>query len=553
MKGKWIFPSTCGGEKQGLNNTGIEQFRDNPIRSLAREICQNSLDAARAYPVTVSFNTFELKKEEFPNHSDFFAILNSCREFKRDNKDAKDFFDKAIRLFEKDKISFLRISDFSTTGLNEDNWSKLVEESGESNKGTDKSGSFGIGKHAPFACSALRTVFYSSYDMDGVKRSKGVSRLTSHVIGMHDDGTEDISQGTGYYGVQEKHSINNFNTLLELDPDFKRHEFGTDVYVAGFDVDYDKSEILYSIESEIIDGFLMAIWENKLRIEINGRIIDKNSLTDDNVKREISSFLNKTTLLNLDLLADKNLAWENLNVDIGNVNIGSLKVAVQIKEEDVKGINNISMIRSSGMKIFDKANLCPLYRFTGLCIVEGEELNKKLRKLENASHNKWTPDRDNKAASQLLLNTIFDLLKQHLKKYASQEEIEEIDVAGASDYIPDVDSINGKKKKIIAIGFSKITDIKVNTYTKVESNSHLETNDPGEDIRGKVIDEGTIDETGNGYEARLKKGDNSSSGIKQPQSVGKNGDGNNNINQQRNVKSKQIRIFKINPREEREL
>ena len=41
MEGKWIFPSTGGGEKQGLNNTGIEEFKDDPIKSLAREICQN--------------------------------------------------------------------------------------------------------------------------------------------------------------------------------------------------------------------------------------------------------------------------------------------------------------------------------------------------------------------------------------------------------------------------------------------------------------------------------------------------------------------------------
>ena len=38
MRGNWIFPSTDGGEVQGLNNTGIEQFSDNAIRSLAREI-----------------------------------------------------------------------------------------------------------------------------------------------------------------------------------------------------------------------------------------------------------------------------------------------------------------------------------------------------------------------------------------------------------------------------------------------------------------------------------------------------------------------------------
>ena len=46
MSIKWYFPSTGGGRKAGLNDSGIETFKDKPIRSLAREICQNSLDAA---------------------------------------------------------------------------------------------------------------------------------------------------------------------------------------------------------------------------------------------------------------------------------------------------------------------------------------------------------------------------------------------------------------------------------------------------------------------------------------------------------------------------
>ena len=76
MEGKWIFPSTGGGERQGLNNTGIEQFKDNPIKSLAREICQNSLDAAEHYPVTVEFKTFEIKRESFPCYLEFNEIYS---------------------------------------------------------------------------------------------------------------------------------------------------------------------------------------------------------------------------------------------------------------------------------------------------------------------------------------------------------------------------------------------------------------------------------------------------------------------------------------------
>ena len=104
---EWIFPSTNGGEKQGLNNTGIEQFKDNSIASLARELCQNSLDAGEKSPVIVEFKTFSLNRKDFPNSQQFSDILNNCRDFKKDNKTAKDFFDQAIKIFNKEQISFL--------------------------------------------------------------------------------------------------------------------------------------------------------------------------------------------------------------------------------------------------------------------------------------------------------------------------------------------------------------------------------------------------------------------------------------------------------------
>lgn len=546
MEGKWIFPSTGGGEKQGLNNTGIEEFKDDPIKSLAREICQNSLDAAENYPVTVEFNTFDLAKNKFPNSEEFLKILNDCRDFKINNKDAKDFFDKAIKLFNRENISFLRISDFSTTGLCENNWSELVEESGESNKSAGQSGSKGIGKHAPFACSELRTVFYSSFDKYGVKRSKGVSRLTSHVIGKHDDGTDDVSQGTGYFGIRERHQIKCFDDLLNLDPRFERHEHGTDVYVAGFGDGYGTSEILYTIEAAIIDSFLMAIWDKRLCIKINGKIINKDTIFNENFRREISPYLkNSATMLNMEMLI-KGIQWSSLDVVIGGESMGQLKVAIDVREDTPKGINKVAMIRSSGMKIFDKTDLCPMCRFSGMCIIEGQELNDFLRKLESAQHNRWSPDRNNRKISEMVLNSMYDMLKQHINKLSAQEDVPETDVLGAGDYLPDIDQIEGSDRKIKSIGYSRITTIKIRQKTKVESNTHMETDESGDDLSGNVKGSGTVDENGEGYEARLKNGKKKGhNGFKKPEQVGRAGDGDTVINQNTTVKSKQIRIFSV--------
>src|SRR5579862_2510684 len=42
----WNFPANDDGQENGLNDPGIETFKDHPLTSLAREVLQNSSDAA---------------------------------------------------------------------------------------------------------------------------------------------------------------------------------------------------------------------------------------------------------------------------------------------------------------------------------------------------------------------------------------------------------------------------------------------------------------------------------------------------------------------------
>ena len=56
-------------------------------------------------------------------------------------------------------------------------WCNLTKSQGASDKSGSNGGSFGIGKFAPYACSAFRTVFYSTLDRDGISAYQGVARL----------------------------------------------------------------------------------------------------------------------------------------------------------------------------------------------------------------------------------------------------------------------------------------------------------------------------------------------------------------------------------------
>ena len=111
---RWSFPSNNNGDVNGISNSGVETFQGTPLKSLAREICQNSLDAALdENTVTVDFISFELSKEEIPGAEDL------CDAFKRslkfwEPKKAQDFFKAALDVMNAEKIPFLRISDYNT-------------------------------------------------------------------------------------------------------------------------------------------------------------------------------------------------------------------------------------------------------------------------------------------------------------------------------------------------------------------------------------------------------------------------------------------------------
>ena len=69
---KWRFQSNQGGEINGISDPGIESFKGTPLKSLAREICQNSLDAQKDFdkPVLVKFSSYKIKKTDIPGIKD---------------------------------------------------------------------------------------------------------------------------------------------------------------------------------------------------------------------------------------------------------------------------------------------------------------------------------------------------------------------------------------------------------------------------------------------------------------------------------------------------
>ena len=172
----WNFPDNNNGSVNGISEAGIETFKGNVFQSLAREICQNSLDARleNSEPVRIDFQLSNIKTNDIPDFERLREVFVLSEQYWKDNKKAVKFYENTVEIIKSEKLRLLRISDFNTTGLigarkeKNSDWINLVKSSGVSSKTGTAGGSYGIGKNAPFACSDLRVIYYSTLDKEGI-------------------------------------------------------------------------------------------------------------------------------------------------------------------------------------------------------------------------------------------------------------------------------------------------------------------------------------------------------------------------------------------------
>ena len=425
----WNYPLNNHGQEDGLNDPGIETFKGSPYESLAKEISQNSSDAPNinsGRPVEVHFDLHHIPTSAFPARDDFHSILISCRDYWKSNKKTLQFFDSAIKTIAQPQIAVLKVSDFYTTGLlgsNTDDrgtdWHNLVKSVGSSDKGTTKGGSFGIGKHAPFASSQLRTVFYSTKDMHGFYALQGVAKLVTHY-----DVNGQPTQGTGYYGIKE------FNKpiigMSAIDDFFKRTDVGTDVYIYGFNEtpDWETRIVLALIES-----FFVAIHHNKLIVQVGSTRIDSQTLPILVDKHAESDKLLAGKYYHA-LTSEKAAHFTDFD-DKGSCELFILKEKHYPK--------SVAVVRGTGMKVFDKKHFRTPMTFAGVCIVKGDDLNAFVRQLEPPSHDAWAPERyeDDPAGAKKMIRKIYDWINGHVRELSIPADVEELDVEGLSQFLPD--------------------------------------------------------------------------------------------------------------------
>ncbi len=487
-QGNWRFPISDGAELRGINASFDAKFRAARLCSLAREICQNSLDAHRSNnePVRLEFQLFDLPRQLFPGAEKYSQILTDCLDYwkkRRADKGVKDSNEiRALTLAKKtldqSTISVLRISDHNTTGVrpSKDEWDGLIHSSGLSFKPAGANGSYGIGKAAPFACSDMLTVFYSTNTEEGDHLSQGVAHFASFT-----DATGTEFENVGYFCLGRNEPL---PQELDLDPAFQRapEDYGTDIYIFGFCAQ-DNPDWPQELMDCILSDFIYAIYKGLLEIRINdfslsGTNLEKYMHTD---RRSL-----RGPLLYYKVLTGPKHYYQQIELP----NMGYLDLYVRINEPDCTG--HVMMCRKNGMKIcsWDRRRGFPSLPFEAICYAGGTILNDMLCRMETPEHTKWSPDcceSGKKHAGKQLLNQMRDAINAYLNELFHNTTVTEMDMVGAGNLLPDetlpVDERQGEKgndqsSKEIQISITKCSEPNI-TPKGANDGQDEPTNAPG--------------------------------------------------------------------------
>lgn len=507
---KWRFPASGHGERKGISSGDSEAFRKSPVKSFAREILQNSIDARDSdeEPTKVEFKLFEINTIDIPGYEDLKAQIQRCKDFWAHKEDYVKEYESILEILKQDKIVCLRVSDFNTTGLvgvesdiqKQNKFLALTKGTGVSEKsGVLAGGSKGVGKNAAFLMSSISTVFYSTKTNQDVEGNKGnydgaigVSELVSGYVSDDVDAeNRDYTQGTGYFSGDDLNS--SLRNLLEIDDSFKRQDkYGTDIFILGFKCEEDWEN---EITNSLLDSFMSTMVRGELEVNVNGLEINKGTVKQIIYNDDIIYKANKSNVISqFRLLNNENneVYAYDIDTEYGNCELYILPFS---KEEEELATHKCVMIRHPLMKIKEEP-LGVSFRVSAMCIIGEGRLGQTLRSIENPQHIDWEPKRiKDKNIRKDVENVIKDIKKQISESVIDCLQIGDdkpLDPNGAGDYLPDADlgdssggETNGNQRP-----FEKVSVSKPKNNETFEKNATMK-NDNGNALQPDI---GAIDQ-----------------------------------------------------------
>jgi hypothetical protein len=462
----WNHPVDESDQWDGFNEPGIEHFSGSPIPHLAREVNQNSFDSGSGGVVKVSIKQRLVETGEIPNLDELKQTINLCYEAAAgESIKARQFFESATADLGKAKISILEISDFNTRGMagpshNGTPFYAFMKAKGQSKKASDTAtGSFGIGKFAPYAVSRLRTVFVSTVYKD---ENGNLQRLTQgkSILMSHDDAGK-RRQGVGFWGVKEKcqpvvGGVNAIPKWIQRGGEkLTDQDIGTTLTILGFD---NSSGWEANLATSVAENFFGSISEGKLEVDVDGKYSlskgnIKNFFDDQSVLELISTQKNEPDQFN----NAKNYLQCLATVDgvITEQTQSQLLGLCQLKIYIAEGLPKRVAFLRNGMFISDSLSLPGIKNFADFkeFVAVFECKNPKgielLRAMEPPRHDDFEPERlptkDEQQKGKRALKDMATWIREMLKRHAKDPVSDVTTLDELKDFFPD-DSGEGNGK-----------------------------------------------------------------------------------------------------------
>ena len=447
MTTSWRFGINDTGESEGPKNAGIASFTTDRIGGIVREIIQNSIDerVSKSDPVEVNFLVEHLPASNLDLPGLRRALSASVESYAIDDNRYKMQFSRGIITLDAalkgGQITALTATDKNTTGASDskgqlDKWHGLTKSVGLSTKDSkDSGGSFGVGKHAPFTATDMRTVLYATaYREKGNqslihRRFTGKAILVSHTI----DGQD--YRASGWLGQ-------NYSPICDADipSEFRLESPGTRVSILGFD-DSKASEWASEAKESLVRNFFHALVQGNLRVRIDDQTIEAANLEQitDEMGEDVRSMI----------AVSKSLPKETTEID----GIGQVKLRIIVDENGERSDKNVALVRGSGMMITNQLSNLRIspsrqmlniprtwYGFSAIveCLSHGER--SLLREAEGPHHDKISSDNaddsDQKTVSKAL-RSLGAWIRESIEKYAKPPDPSTADNAEEmAEYLP---------------------------------------------------------------------------------------------------------------------
>ena len=461
MNQLWLFQPNKSWH--GWDETGLSIFSGQPVRSIVKEVIQNSLDAKAddSERVRVKFELFSVQREMLPGIDTIEAILENCLEASAgESADDKAEVQEAYEYSKRRSFPILSCTDFGTKGMagpfeRGKDFYTYMNSKGSSPGDSRRAGSHGHGKAAPLVNSALRTIFASSTYMG---ESGAIEHLVQGkcVFMSHFQDDEQFGE-TGLWGRSD------MTPLSELSAEhnwINRHpgDIGTTISVVGFNGK--DSDWMSEMIGHILISYFPALVKDLLEIEFQ-EPGGKKYLNSENFLDYFASSEVKNALIAVDgELGDEldrtqyfvNAMMESrgglLRDQQAAVPLGLVHFNIYV---DDNAPRSYCLIRRN-MKICEKLpNLQRIpAKYTNFAMViecQADDANSLIRSMEPSEHDKIQVSLLRKKDKKVVGEKLWKQLKEKFTSVMDQEALPEQKISGQVDFLakffPDLASKGG--------------------------------------------------------------------------------------------------------------